>query len=244
MAKHPPAPKAADARPAAAEAVDVEQTQRKKLAAADYFSALRRSLDGLQRQLSDADNAFADFIVKEFKIEAAVQMEINDLGVLQFVMADDAMPAQAVSRISLTLGAVAKAEEQSPSRNLTALDRAALGDLTWLPPRLADELARYEIRTAAEFLGLVADARFTTQITTMLKTNREEIGRWANQTRLLQLPEMTASDIELLAQFQIYSLADLGKLDEKSIAAMLRKAGRWTEILLIGWRDAAISALG
>src|SRR5947209_1542896 len=35
-------------------------SERKKLAAADFYSALQRSLDGMQQQLSSANNAFAD----------------------------------------------------------------------------------------------------------------------------------------------------------------------------------------
>ena len=56
--------------------------ERKKLAAADFYGALQRTLDATQRQLSSANNAFADFVVKEFKIDAAVQLSINELGMV------------------------------------------------------------------------------------------------------------------------------------------------------------------
>src|SRR4051794_14266069 len=63
-------------------ATPISLPDQKKLAASDFYGALQRSLDALQRRLSNANNAFADFVVKEFKIDAAVQIQVNELGVL------------------------------------------------------------------------------------------------------------------------------------------------------------------
>jgi hypothetical protein len=218
--------------------------ERKKLPAADFFSALQRNLDAVQRQLSSANNAFADFVVKEFKIEAAVQMTINELGVLQLVPADDAMTPQSVSRVSLTLAAVAKIPDESPPKNMVRADATALADLTWIPPQLVAQLAQYEVKTASEFLGLVADARFSTQIVSLLRVQRADIGRWANQMRLLELPEMAPQYVGVLGELGIYTIADLAQLNEKAIADLQQKASKtFTKEMLVKWRDAAKQAL-
>jgi hypothetical protein len=177
--------------PRPAEAPEPVSVERRKLAAADFYSALRRSLDAVQRQLSSANNAFADFVVKEFKIDAAVQMSINELGVLQLVLADDTMAPQSLSRISLTLAAVAKAQDGTPPPSMANADLTALADLGWLPPGVVAQLAAFDIKSVSEFLGLVADARFATQIVSVLRVKRADAARWANQMRLLELPGMT-----------------------------------------------------
>jgi hypothetical protein len=214
--------------------------ERKKIAAADFYGALQRNLNALQRQLSSANNAFPDFVVKEFKIDAAVQMNVNELGVLQLVFADDTMTALSVSRISLTLGAVAKAQYEPLASNMARAELTALTDLTWLPPTLVEQLAGYEVKTAAEFLGLVADARFATQIASLLKVQRADIGRWASQMRLLELPGMTAQTLAALGELKIYAVADLAQLGEKDIVELQKKAPKTLTVeILAKWRDAA-----
>jgi hypothetical protein len=217
---------------------------RKRLAAADFFSALQRSLDAVQRQLSSANNAFADFVVKEFNIDAAVQMSTNELGVLQLVLADDTMPPHSVSRVSLTLAAVAKIPDESSPKNMVRADATALTDLSWLPRQLVAQMAQYEIKTVSEFLGLVADARFSTQIVSLLKTQRADLGRWANQMRLLQLPGMTVQEVRVLGDLRIYSMSDLAQLSEKAILDLQRRASKTlTHEKLVRWHDAAKEVL-
>jgi hypothetical protein len=242
----PARPKATVTAPAAGHVEDgpgvppVPPPQRKKLAAADFYSALQRSLDAVQRQLSSANNTFADFVVKEFKVEAAVQMNINELGVLQFALADDAMRPESMSRLSLTLAAVAKTPEESPCQDMAKADVTALADLTWLPPQLAAQLAQFEIKTASEFLGLVADARLLAQIAALLKLQRADIGRWANQMRLLELPGITIQDVRALGELQIYAVSDLAQLTEKIISELVKKAPKnLTAEMLAKWVDAA-----
>jgi hypothetical protein len=239
------APKATEAAtaPAPAEAPEPAPPERKKFAAADFYSALQRSLDAMQRQLSSANNAFADFVVKEFKVDAAVQMSINELGVLQLVPADDTMAPQSVSRVLLTLAAVAKPQEGSPPRSMVKADATALADVSWLPPQLVAQLAASDIKTVSEFLGLVADARFATQIVSALKLQRADAGRWANQMRLLELAGMTTEYVAMLGELGINAVSDLAALGEKDIADLLRKAPKkLTTEMLAKWRDAAQAA--
>lgn len=171
---------------ALAEAPDLVQTplpDRQKVAAVDFYGALQRSLDAAQRQLSSSDNGFADFVVKEFKVDAAVRLQMSALGVLQFVLADETMSADTVSRVSLTLAAVAKPDGQTAPRNVAQLDLTALSDLSWLPPALVEQLAKHEIRTVSEFLGMVADARLFTQIVPLLGNRAADIQQWAERMR-------------------------------------------------------------
>ena len=185
-------------------------------------------------------------MVKEFTIDAAVQTTVNELGVLQFVLADDTMPPQSVSRVSITLAGVAKAQDETVPKSVVA-DGTPLVDLPWLPPSLASQLAQYEIKTAAEFLGLVADARFAAQITSLLKVRREEIGRWANQMRLLELPGMTIGCAGILGELGIFAVADLAQLSDEAMAALQRKAAKkLTPEMLAKWsiRHRALLSLG
>lgn len=218
--------------------------ERAKLAAADFYSALQRTLDAVQRKLSSANNAFADFVVKDFKVDAAVQLSINELGMVQLMLADDAMAPQSVSRLSLTLAAVAKPPDGPAPVQMTRTDGTALGDLTWLPTPLVTQLAQYEIKTASEFLGLVADARFSAQIASLLKVRRADVGRWTNQMWLLGLPGMTAQYVGALGDLGISAVADLAKLDDKAIAELRQKAAKtFTEEVLTKFRDAARKAI-
>jgi hypothetical protein len=206
--------------------------ERKKLAAADFYSALQRSLDTVQRQLSSANNAFADFVVKEFKIDAAVQMNINELGVLQLVLADDTMAPQSVSRVSLALAAVAKAQDDSQPQSMAKADMTALADLPWLPPQLVAQLAQFDVKTASEFLGLVADARFATKIVASLKVQRADVGRWANQMRLLELPGMTTEYVRTLSELGLHAVADLAGLGEKEVLSLKLPKALTTDMLM------------
>ena len=214
--------------------------ERQKLAAVDFYSALQRVLDAAQRNLSGANNPFADFVVKELKVDAAVQLQVNPLGVLLFVPADDAMTPESVSRVSLTLAAVARTAGDSMPQDLVEADATPLTDFPWLPPPMVKQLADNEIKTAADFLGLVADARFSTTIISVLKQDRSDIVRWANQMQLLQLPSMTSQSLDALDKFGIRSFVDLRQMSDDVIANLQRQAApTLTTQLLILWRDSA-----
>ena len=233
----------ADAAVAAPPAVVVGTAAagRPWLAAADFYAALQKSLDALQRQLSNANNSFADFVVKDFNIDAAVQIRINELGVLQLSFADDSMAAQSISRISLTLAAVAKAPPADATAPVASTaDFTALSDVPWLPPALTAKLAENDVKTAAEFLGLVADARLTSQVVSMLKVKRADLGRWADQMRLLDLPGMTVQYAAILGDNGVQSIADLAALSDKALAEFARStAAHLPGDLLTSWREAA-----
>lgn len=212
--------------------------ERQKLAAVDFYSALQRVLDAVQRKLSSANNPFADFVVKELKVDAAVQLQLNALGVLQFVPADDTMTPESVSRVSLTLAAVAKVAGESTPQDLVQADATPLTDFRWLPPTVVNQLAEYEVKTAADFLGLVADARFSTTIVSVLKQERTDIGRWANQMQLLELPSMTVLSVEVLYKLGIFGFAGLARMSNEVIADAQRQAPSiLTAELLMRWRD-------
>lgn len=214
----------------------------KKISAPDFYNALQRSLDAMQRQLSAADNAFADFVVKEFKVDAAVQMYVNELGVLQLITASEETPSAAVSRLSLTLVAVAKASD-SVQPNIR-YDALALSDVKWLPATLVDEIAKFDIKTVSEFLGVVADARMTARLVSMLKVKRSDLGIWTEQLRLLNLPGMTVAAAHGLDQLGIRRFADLIDLPESKIEQLLKirsaiVKGNITKDLLLQWQEAA-----
>jgi hypothetical protein len=213
--------------------------ERQKLAAVDFYGALQRVLDAAQRNLSTANNPFADFVVKELKVDAAVQLQVNALGVLLFVPADDSMTPESVSRVSLTLAAVAKTAGDSMPRDLVEADATPLSDLRWLPPFLVNQLAQYEVKTAADFLGLAADARLSTTIVSVLKQDRADLVRWTNQMQLLQLPSMTSQFVDTLDRFEIRGFADLAQMSDDVIAKLPRTAPTLTTQLLILWRDSA-----
>lgn len=216
------------------------ESDRQALVAADFYSALQRTLDTIQRQLSSANNSFADFVVKEFKVDAAVQLQLNGLGVLQLVLADDAMTPESISRMSLTLAAVAKIADDSVPRNLALADATPLADLHWLPPQLVTQFAQYEIKTAAEFLGVVADARLLTQIVARSGSQRSDLDRWSQQMRLLELPCMTVAYLDALNQLGIHSLGDLANLSDDALSDLQRRSSSMLSTeLLTKWRDAA-----
>jgi hypothetical protein len=145
-----------------------------------------------------------------------------------------------LSRLSVTLAAVAKAPDNAPTKSLAMADATSLAELTWLPAQVAAQLAPYQVKTVSEFLGLVADARFSAQLTSMLKVRRDEIGRWANQMRLLELPGMTVQYVGTLAEFGIRTLDELRSLTKKGIAALgKRTAPRLTTEMLTKWSEAA-----
>jgi hypothetical protein len=214
------------------------ESDRQALVAADFYSALQRTLDTIQRQLSSANNPFADFVVKEFKVDAAVQMQLNGLGVLQLVLADDAMTPESISRMSLTLAAVAKMADDSVPRDLVLADATPLADLHWLPPQLVTQFAQYEIKTAAEFLGLVADARLLTKVVALSGSQRSDIDRWSQQMRLLELPSMTVAYLDALNQLGIHSLSDLAQLSDSALNDLQQKSSPTLSMeLLTQWRD-------
>ncbi|HEY0372133.1 MAG TPA: DUF4332 domain-containing protein [Thermoanaerobaculia bacterium] len=206
----------------------------RRIAAVDFYGALQRALDSAQRQLARADNAFADFVVKEFKVDAAVRLRISALGVLQFELADEMMRADSVSRISLTLAAVAKPGGDAHSRNLLQTDLTALADLAWLPPVLVAQLAEHDIRTVSEFLGFAADARLSAQIVPLLKVRAADVQKWAERLRLLVLPQMNAAYLELLGKHGIQSLVDLAEASDDAVAKLRLPAD-----LLACWREEA-----
>lgn len=214
--------------------------EERRLAAVDLFSALQRALDAGQRQLSSANNAFVDFVVKEFKVDAAVQLQMSGLGVVQFLLADDTTAPGSVSRVSLTLAAVAKTPNETTPQDLTQADLTTLADLTWFPAELVALLATNEVRTVSELLGVVADARLSARLIPLLKKPRADIAQWADRMRLLELPRMTVPAVEALGKLGILSIADLARLGDDAFAELQRKAAPGLPAeLLTQWREAS-----
>jgi hypothetical protein len=96
-------------------------------------------------------------------------------------------------------------------------DGAPLTDIPWLPSQLAAQLSKYDIRTASELLGVVSDARMTAQVITMLKVRRADLGRWADQTRMLELPGASIEIVNALGRVGVSSIAALAHLGDEEL---------------------------
>jgi len=195
------------------------------IAAIDFFSALARSLDALQRQLANANNTFADFVVKEFRLDTPVALKVDSLGAVSFVLPTEETKPETLTRLAMVLSPVAKAPD-APSvfsaEDQRLSDQTPIAETPYIPLEKINRLRGSSIATVGDFLGVAADVRFSAALESMLATTRKEIGAWADRIRLASAGRLTMRQMEILEKEGIVSLATMASISAETRARLTR----------------------
>ena len=176
--------------------------------------------------------------MKEFTLDTPLTIEINDVGAVRFVLPVDTTPPEKLTRLTMVLTPVAKprdapsvlaAEDQRDS------DATPIAESPFLPREAIQPLLERDIRTVGDFLGVVADARFSVQLASLLRVKREELGRWSDSIRLASVGGFTTKQMDSLQEFGVVSLLKMARMTDE-LRRMLEEKfpGLFPANLLVG----------
>jgi hypothetical protein len=200
-----------------AETPSIMADDSKPIAAIDFYSALSRSLDALQRQLANANNTFADFVVKEFRLETPVALSVDALGAVSFTLPTADSKPETLTRLSMLLNPVAKAPDAVSVVNAEdqrVSDLTPIDESPYIPKDKLERLRGSSIATVGDFLGVAADVRFSAALESMLASTRKQIGEWVDRIRLASAGKLTRREMEILASVKINSLSEVAAMSD------------------------------
>ena len=172
---------------------DLAALRQRPSAPEDFATGVQQSLDELQQRMGAMRNATSNFAVREFKLDASVQVQVSPLGSIEyrFVQPGDSVDAQTLSRISMQVVPL-------PKDNLAGVWTSNLFQpelpLANLPEVTAEAVQRLEaagLYSIGEFLQTGTRARALAYLEALLGVQRQRLAVWAQQAVLLTLRGMT-----------------------------------------------------
>lgn len=201
----------------------------------DLGSALAASLDNLQARLSRVENPRTEFAVREFHIDAAVWVDVNPVGGLEYRFPGPGSPMDpaSLSRINLTIVATPRQVEDVTGGG----DNPAPGPLAYNPDVGVDEvhgigdayrrqLNAHGIFTAGDLVHAGSRARTALELEGLLGIERETLRTWLPQAELITIPGIHGREAHVLVTAGVNGIADLAAQDPATLAERFAATAR------------------
>jgi predicted flap endonuclease-1-like 5' DNA nuclease len=177
----------------------------------DFASAVKHSLDSLQARLADASNPVSNFVVREFSLEAKVQVDVSALGVIdyRFVQPGEALDPNRLSKLSLTIVPTPKA---SAAHSFTAPEftpQVAVEEIQGVGDVWGKRLNAHGVYTVGDLLSAGSRVRSQAELAALLAVDRERLADWLAQAELLTVRDVDGRSAELLARTGVAGLEAL-----------------------------------
>jgi hypothetical protein len=200
----------------------------------DLGAALAASLDTLQARLADVQNARTEFAVREFRIDAAVWVDVNAMGGLEyrFPSPSSRLDPASLSRVTLTLVATPKQVEPGGEPTGPAIDPrvfdvdVGIDEVYGIGEEYRRKLNSRGVFTAVDFLRAATRARVAGELEGLLEVDRATLTTWAAQAELITVPGIRGREAHVLVSMGIAGLADLAERDPAALPDELARAAK------------------
>ncbi len=177
----------------------------------DFASAVKHSLDSLQARLAESSNPVSNFVVREFSLEAKVQVDVSPLGVIdyRFVQPGEAVDPNRLSKLALTIVPTPK---PSAAHSFTAPEftpQVAVEEIQGVGDVWGKRLNTHGVYTVGDLLAAGSRVRSQAELAALLTVDRERLADWLAQAELLTVRDVDGRRAELLARTGVAGLEAL-----------------------------------
>lgn len=204
----------------------LEQAAAKPRSPDDFSTALAQSIDLLQTRLGETSNPTTGFAVRELHLDAAIHVDVNDLGNLElrFVGPGDVVPAERISRLSLSVVPVPKDEEQAtaglPLSHFTP--DAGLDEVHGIGEAHRRKLNASNLFTVRDLLTTGTRARVALELESLLGVERQTLVTWLAEAELVLVRGIDGRTAHLLVLGGVDSLAKLAAQTPAEVVATIK----------------------
>jgi predicted flap endonuclease-1-like 5' DNA nuclease len=200
----------------------------------DLGAALASSLDTLQSRLANVQNARTEFAVREFQLDAAVWVDVNPVGGLEyrFPTPSNRLDPSSLSRVKLTLVATPKQVEEGKEPTHPGIDPrifdvdVGIDEVYGIGEEYRRKLNGRGVFTAVDFLRAATRARVAGELEGLLEVDRATLVTWAAQAELITIPGIHGREAHVLVSMGIGGLADLADREPATLPDQLAEAAK------------------
>jgi predicted flap endonuclease-1-like 5' DNA nuclease len=190
-----------------------EQQAKSSRTPDDFASAVKHSLDSLQARLAESSNPVSNFVVREFSLEAKVQVDVSPLGVIdyRFVQPGEAVDPNRLSKLALTIVPTPK---PNAAHSFTAPEftpQVAVEEIQGVGEVWGKRLNTHGLYTVGDLLAAGSRVRSQAELAALLTVDRERLADWLAQAELLTVRDVDGRRAELLARTGVAGLEGLAK---------------------------------
>jgi hypothetical protein len=187
----------------------------------DFATAVQRSLDKLQLQLSAMTNPVCNFAVREFRLETNVHVTITSLGDVEyrFVSMNERPDPGTLSRIVLDLAPLPKQNTAGTFARDLFKPATAVSEIEGLTPDEQAALHQNQIDTVGDLVATGTRARSSVELAGLLKIDRAQLAGLVSRAELLTIQGVDGARASVLAQAGAGSMTALAALSPDDLAA-------------------------
>ena len=193
---------------------------------ADVQAALTWSVDRLQEGLAACANRNSAFAVREFELQAPVEVRIDGLGQLgyRFLAAGEPADPATIGRLRVCLVPVPR-DQDDPWRRAAWLADGPISDVPTLDDQSRKILSGQGLHSVGDLLRIGANARYRAKLAELLGDGGARLAGWLDYAELLVIPGVDGPTAARLVEAGVGGLADLSRSDADGLAGKLRRAG-------------------
>jgi len=177
----------------------------------DFAQALQHSIDTLQSRFSTMANSISDFALKEFKLESAVHIDVNNMGLMayRFIQPGEQVNEQEVSRITVNIVPLPKQQAAGTMTRTSFTPLTAIEEIDGVGDKHRAIFNDHQIYTLADLLTAGTRAKSRVELSAMLGLERKELDNWLGQAQLMTVRDVQGRDARILSEIHINSLDGL-----------------------------------
>ena len=187
----------------------------------DLASAVAHSVDSLQTRMAGLTNPVSNFAVREFSIDAKVQIDVTPLGTVEyrFIQPGDRVEASQISNVSMTLVPIPRPDATGTYTRADFTPLVPIEDIQGIGEAYRKRLNAHEIYTVNDLLTAGTRVRGSVALATLLDVDRERLGEWLSHAQLMTVRTIDGRAAELLYDLGIHSLEALASADPADLTA-------------------------
>lgn len=187
----------------------------------DFATAVKHSVDSLATRLSQMQNPISNFVVREFALEAKVQVDVTPLGTIdyRFVRPGDAHDPARLSTLSLKLAPVPKPTSAGSYVAPEFTPQVAVEEIQGVGEVWGKRLNAHGIYTVGDLALAGTRAKSKVELAALLQVDRERLGTWLTQAELMTVRDVDGRGAELLARTGVANLERLAEQEPETLAS-------------------------
>lgn len=199
--------------------------QKKAKTPDDFVTAIMHSVDSLQSKLSQMTNPVSNFVVRDFKIDTKVFIDVSDLGTIdyRFVQPGDNLDANTLTNISLTLSPIPKADQSGSYQHPDFTPFEDVKEIQGIGEVNKAKLNQHNIFTVSDLLHAGTRMKSKIELASLLEVDQKKLTEWVNHAQLMTVKDVDGRAAEVLFDIGVYNLNELAKQNAEELVIAYNK---------------------
>ena len=199
--------------------------QKKAKTPDDFVTAIMHSVDSLQSKLSQMTNPVSNFVVRDFKIDTKVYIDVSDLGTIdyRFIQPGDKIDPNTLTNISLTLSPTPKADQIGSYQHPDFTPFEDVKEIQGIGEVNKARLNQHNIYTVSDLLHAGTRMKSKIELASLLEVDQKKLTEWVNHAQLMTVKNIDGRAAEVLYDIGVFNLTELSKQSPEELVVAYNK---------------------